>query len=105
MSREKTLIKGKVIKPNIELWDKTYPAEPKNYHNSMGVVDFVVTPNVLSWVNQGLVELYKGGAKDAAPAKVVSDEPTKEDSENTSSEDDDQEAKSKKKKKSSKKKG
>lgn len=102
---DKTVVKGKVVKENIELWDKTWPNEPKNYHHTQGVVDFVVTPNVLSWVNQGLVELYKGGAKNAAPVEApVSksvEEPTKKDS----SKDVAKEAEPKKKKKSSKQKG
>jgi len=103
---EKQIVKGKVIKENIELWDKTWPNEPKNYHNSQGVVDFVITPNVLSWVNQGLVELYKGGAKkDADPVKAAPVEAPKASVEEPAAEVSDKEDEEATKKKKSKKKG
>lgn len=51
-------LKGKVLKANIELWENEINP-PCKYTSAQGVIDFVITRNVASWVAQGLIEIYE----------------------------------------------
>lgn len=70
-------LKGKVLKKDIELWDREVDPGRK-YRADLGVVDFIITKNVVSWVKQGLVEVYdneavEGEAPKAKPVDKVND--------------------------------
>lgn len=67
------VVKGKVVRPNTELWDKSDPANPRVYNSNKGVMDIVVTPTVFSWVSQGLIVL-----NDDKPAVAETPEVIKE---------------------------
>lgn len=63
-------MKGKVLKPNTELWD-TEGGNFRVYNSAQGVVDIVITNNVTSWIKQGLIEVYPDGQPDGAEVKAA----------------------------------
>jgi len=58
-------LKGKVLKKDVELWDNEVDP-PRKYRADAGVIDFVITRNVASWVAQGLIEIYENSTEESA---------------------------------------
>jgi len=73
------IVKGRITKPNCQLWDRAATGGRKIYNYNSGIVDVEITRNVISWVEQGLMELVKDDTPVVKEddAKVV-EEPVKE---------------------------